>query len=159
MYHLQIFHALFPYVGPCSRTTLDCAKCTGLQIMLARTRAKRQGKRRKRYIFYIFSSTYPLPLRSINLSRFLFSYARSTIFIVNKVCIWKCTQRVYWSMKWSPTIKVNSERSCKSRTWKEARVRGRRKVTVFPIPHCWHGEQWKQWNHSVLNRKTDCCTG
>ena len=29
----------------------------------------------------------------------------------------------------------------------------------FPIPCCWNGEQRKQWNHSVLNRKTDCCTG
>ena len=33
------------------------------------------------------------------------------------------------------------------------------KSHVFPIPYCWNGEQWKQLNHSVLNRKTDCCTG
>ena len=67
--------------------------------MRATTCAKCQGKRQKRYYFLYFLIHLPLTLAlAVNLSRFLFSYAHSTISIVHRVGVWKCIQRIYWSM-------------------------------------------------------------
>ena len=98
------------------------------------------GKKTKEIYFLYFRIYLPLTL-AVNLSRFLFSYARSTISVVNRVGVWKCIQRIYWSMIWSPAFWGSSEKSPKSRTRKEARVRGKRKVRLFRF--VWAKSKWK----------------
>ena len=103
---------------------------------------KAPGKKTKEIYFLYFRIYLPLTLAlAVNLSRFLFSYARSTISIVNRVGVWKCIQRIYWSMIWSPAFWGSSEKLPKSRTRKEARVRGKRKVRLFRL--VWERPKWK----------------